>query len=274
VVEESKIMAKLVLAAGVPHPPRLVFEMQQSPGKVRGAALMSQVREQVEKAEPDLIIEVDSDHFVNFFYNNLPSFCIGMAEEAQGPQEDWCPMPRYTVRGHVPLAKALFQYGVHDKFDLAAAHELRLDHSLTVPLHFLNPEMRLPVVPIYTNGFASPLPLATRCVALGRMVRRFIEAWEGKERIALIASGCFAMDVGGPLRGWVDTEWAEAISKLLVSGQYQKLARQATEDRINAAGNNSGELLNWITVAGAVGKTKPLFLEGDEGNGYAVWKFE
>jgi len=118
-------MAKLVLAAGVPHPPRLVFEMQQSPGKVKGEALMKQVREQVDKAEPDLIIEVDSDHFVNFFYNNLPSFCIGMAEEAQGPQEDWCPMPRYTVRGHVPLAKALFKYGVHDKFDLAAAHELR-----------------------------------------------------------------------------------------------------------------------------------------------------
>jgi hypothetical protein len=267
-------MAKLVLAAGVPHPPRLVFEMQQSPGKMKGEALMKQVREQVDKAEPDLIIEVDSDHFVNFFYNNLPSFCIGMAEEAKGPQEDWCPMPRYTVRGHVPFAKALFQYGVHDKFDLAAAHELRLDHSLTVPLHFLNPEMRLPVVPIYTNGFASPLPLATRCVALGRMVRRFIDAWEGKERIALIASGCFAMDVGGPLRGWVDTEWAETISKLLARGQYQTLARRATEERINAAGNNSGELLNWITVAGAVGKTKPLFLESDDGNGYAVWKFD
>ena len=267
-------MAKLVLAAGVPHPPRLVFEMQQAPGKIRGEALMKQVREQVEKAEPHVIIEVDSDHFVNFFYNNLPSFCIGMAEEAQGPQEDWCPMPRYTVRGYVPFAKALYKYGVYDKFDLAVAHELRLDHSLTVPLHFLNPDMRLPVVPIYTNGFASPLPLATRCVALGRTVRRFIETWEGKERIALIASGCFAMDVGGPLRGWIDTEWAETISKLLVRGQYQTLARRATEERINAAGNNSGELLNWITVAGAVGKTKPLFLEGDEGNGYAVWKFE
>ena len=124
-------MAKLVLAAGVPHPPRLVFEMQQAPGKIRGELLMKQVREQVDKAEPDVIIEVDSDHFVNFFYNNLPSFCIGMAEEAQGPQEDWCPMPRYTVRGHVPFAKALYRYGVHDKFDLAAAHELRLDHSLT-----------------------------------------------------------------------------------------------------------------------------------------------
>src|SRR6266513_622388 len=156
-------MAKLVLAAGIPHPPRLVYEMTESPGKMRGEALMKQVRRCVDKAEPDLIIEVDSDHFVNFFYNNLPSFCIGMAEEAQGPQEDWCPMPRYTVRGHVPLAKALFKYGVHDKFDLAAAHELRLDHSLTVPLHFLNPGMRLPVVPIYTNGFASPWPSAVHC---------------------------------------------------------------------------------------------------------------
>ena len=110
------------------------------------------------------------------------------------------------------------KYGLHDKFDLAAAHELRLDHSLVVPLHFLNPSMELPVVPIYTNGFASPLPLATRCFSLGRMVRRFVEAWEGNERVALIASGCFAMDVGGPLRGWTDREWEETISGLLFKG--------------------------------------------------------
>ena len=174
-------MAKLVLAAGVPHPPRLVYEMAQAPGQTRGEALMKQVREQVEKAEPDLIIEVDSDHFVNFFYNNLPSFCVGMAEEAEGPQETWCPMPRYTVRGNVPLAKALFKYGVHNRFDLAAAHELRLDHSLVVPLHFLNPGMELPVVPIYTNGFASPLPLASRCLALGRMLRKFYRS-VGRQR--------------------------------------------------------------------------------------------
>ena len=33
-------MAKLVLAAGVPHPPRLVYEIAQAPGKMRGEALM------------------------------------------------------------------------------------------------------------------------------------------------------------------------------------------------------------------------------------------
>src|SRR5512145_3193192 len=110
-------MAKLVLAAGVPHPPRLVYEMAQAPGKVKGEALMKQVREQVEKAEPDVIIEVDSDHFVNFFFNNLPSFCVGMAEEAQGPQGTWCPLRRYVRKGHVPVGKALFECGVRDKFD-------------------------------------------------------------------------------------------------------------------------------------------------------------
>jgi hypothetical protein len=267
-------MAKLVLAAGVPHPPRLVRDIAETPGKTRGEALMKQVRQQIEKADPDVIIEVDSDHFVNFFYNNLPSFCIGMAEEAQGPQETWCPMPRYTVRGHVPMAKALHRYGVNAKFDLAAAHELRLDHSLVVPLHFLNPSMELPVVPIYTNGFASPLSPAPRCFSLGRMLRRFIDGWDGQERIALIASGCFAQDVGGPLRGWTDTEWVQTISGLLLEGKYQTLARRATEARIAAAGNNSGEILNWITVTGAVGNAKPLFLELDRDSAYTVWKLE
>jgi len=60
------------------------FRDAASAGQSEGEALMKQFARQVEKAEPDVIIEVDSDHFVNFFYNNLPSFCIGMAEEAQG----------------------------------------------------------------------------------------------------------------------------------------------------------------------------------------------
>src|SRR4030095_14253857 len=91
------------------------------------------------------------------FDMNRPAFSVGMAQEAEGPNETWCPMPRYTVRGHVPLAKALFKYGIKEKFDLAAAHELSLDHSLVVPLHFLNPGMKLPVVPIY------PMDSLRRC---------------------------------------------------------------------------------------------------------------
>ncbi len=235
---------------------------------------MKQVREQVEKAEPDLIIEVDSDHFVNFFYNNLPSFCIGMAEEAQGPQEDWCPMPRYTVRGHVPLAKALFKYGVHDKFDLAAAHELRLDHSLTVPLHFLNPDMRLAGRAdlhqrlCFAAAAGDPLRGAGPYGApLYRRVGRQRAHRADRQRLFRHGRWRSAARLGRYRVGGNDFEAAD-------QRPISNARAPATEERINAAGNNSGELLNWITVAGAVGKTKPLFLEGDEGNGYAVWKFE
>ena len=265
-------MAKLVLAAGVPHPPRLVYEIENLPGPHRAEDLMKVVRGYVERAEPDVIIEVDSDHFVSFFYNNLPTFCVGMAEEAEGPQESWCPMPRYVLKGHLKLAQGLLEYGVHSGFDLAAAHELRPDHSLMVPLHFLNPGMDLPVVPLYTNGFASPLPLATRCLALGRTLARFIDAWDGNERVAIIASGAFAGDVGGPVRGWTDADWVETISQHLQDGQYEALAKRATEERIFQAGNNSGEILNWMTVAGAVGDTRPEFVNVDDGSGFAVWQ--
>ena len=106
-----------------------------------------------------------------------------------------------TVRGHVPLAKALYKFGLHDKFDLASAHELRLDHSLVVPLHFLNPSMEVPVVPIYTNGFASPLPLATRflgpdgaalCPCMGR------QRASGADRQRLFRHGRRWAAPGGP----------------------------------------------------------------------------
>jgi protocatechuate 4,5-dioxygenase beta chain len=266
-------MAKLVLAAGVPHPPRLVYEIEHLPGPHRSADLMKVVRGYVEQAEPDVIIEVDSDHFVSFFYNNLPTFCVGLAEEAQGPQESWCPMPRYVIKGHPKLAQGLLKYGVKSNFDLAAAHELRPDHSLMVPLHFLNPGMELPVVPLYTNGFASPLPQATRCLELGRMLARFIEAWDGDERIALIASGALAGDVGGPVRGWTDQEWVDTIAAHLRDGALDALAQRATEERIAQAGNNSGEVLNWITVAGATNGKRPDLFEVDDGSGFAVWKF-
>jgi hypothetical protein len=45
-------MAKLVLAAGVPHPPRLVYEMAQSPGKCGRSADEAGARASG-KGEPD-----------------------------------------------------------------------------------------------------------------------------------------------------------------------------------------------------------------------------
>lgn len=183
-------------------------------------------------------------------------------------------MPRYTVKGDVPLAKSLHRFGLRSNFDLASAEELRLDHSIMVPLHFLNPGMEIPVVPFYINAFGAPTPSARRCFSVGRMVRKFVDQMEGNQRVAVIASGCFAMDVGGPLRGWTDTEWEGSIQGWLEQGKYETLARRATAERMQYAGNNSAELLNWIALSGTVGDARPLYVETDGGSGYAVWDLE
>ena len=267
-------MAKLVAIAGVPHRPNLPQEVAQSPGVTEAGARMADVRRHLEEAAPDAIIEIATDHFTNFGYDNMPSFCIGLMDEAPGPEPS-TNMPHYTVRGHPKMAQALLSYALKSNFDLSSTGELLLDHSIMVPLHFLTPSMDIPVVPLYTNGIAPPFPTASRCLALGRALRKFIGEWDGDRRVALVVSGSFALEVGGPKVGWTDQAWVDTVRGHLERGQYQALARKATYERMAAAGNASGELLNWITATGAASDVRPVYLETDQGgNGYGAWRLE
>ncbi len=151
---------------------------------------------------------------------------------------------------------------------------MSLDHSILVPLHFLTPRMHVPIVPVYIRGLAAPLPLARRCLALGRMVREFIDRWPGSERVAVLASGSFSLEVGGPRMGRTDHDWQATVVELLRADRIDELVRHATTDRMLSAGNVSGELLNWIALAGALGGGKPLFVEQQTGHAYAVWRPE
>ena len=267
-------MAKLVAAVGTPHGPMLPQQVAAAPGQLRSEALMKQVRQELERAEPDLVIVVASDHFTNFFYNNLPQFCVGAIEEAEGPSETYCVMPRREVKGQPDLAQGFLQYGLNANFDLAVTEELHLDHSVLVPLHFLVHSTRTPVVPLYVNGLAPPLPGARRCLGLGRTLRKFIDQWPGDQRVALLASGSISLEVGGPRVGTTDHRWVDTVTGLLERGDYPSLARRATGKRMAAAGNVSGELLCWITVTGAVGDVRPTFVEREEGAGFAAWDLE
>ncbi len=267
-------MAKLVMAVGVPHGPMIPWQVANEPGKHAAEALMNDVRQQLEAVEPDVIIETTSDHFSNFSFSHLSQFCLGIVDEAEGPVETYCPMPRKVLKGHPELGKALLTYGLRSGFDLAAAQELRLDHSVLVPLHFLTPDMNVPVVPLYTNGLVPPLPQTRRCYNLGRMIRRFIDDWDSNLRVAFVASGVFSLEIGGPNFGRVDEEWTTAVRSMLEGARHESLIRRATEPRMLAAGNVSGELLNWITMAGTLNGAKPVFMDTERGRGYAVWKLD
>ena len=180
-------------------------------------------------------------------------------------------MPRRQVKGDPDLAKGFLKYSLDSNFDLAFTEEMGLDHSVLVPLHFLVHDTDVPVVPLYVNALAPPLPSARRAYLLGQTLGRFIEAWPGDQRVALLASGSVSLEVGGPKVGTTDTKWVNTVTDLLEQGNYASILRRATERRMLAAGNVSGEFLCWITVCGALGATRPVFVEKDEGAAFGAW---
>ena len=51
-------------------------------------ANFSEMRRQIEASQPDALMVVAAEHFANFFMNNMPAYCVGMAQTYEGPIED------------------------------------------------------------------------------------------------------------------------------------------------------------------------------------------
>jgi protocatechuate 4,5-dioxygenase beta chain len=186
------------------------------------------------------------------------------------------------VRVDESLGGYLFSSGLEHGFDLARTQEFEVDHSILVPLHFLTPRMHIPIVPIFINGIVHPLPGAKRCYNLGQVVRAAVESWPNTARVAVLGSGSFSLDVGGPLSprgtysGVPDPEWARTVLGYLRDAKTDDLLDAATSSRLARGGNVAGEVLNWIAMLGVVGNRKPRFLEPQmqHGHAYGVWRWD
>jgi Catalytic LigB subunit of aromatic ring-opening dioxygenase. len=122
---------------------------------------------------------VGSDHFHQIWLDNMPQFLIGKAPFYDGNfynEEREFGLPRMFIPGHEELSGYLLREGIDAGFDLAFSNELRVDHSITCPLITLRPAADLPIVPVYTNIFAPPMPQPKRFVELGKTIRRLVEA--------------------------------------------------------------------------------------------------
>jgi protocatechuate 4,5-dioxygenase beta chain len=154
---------------------------------------------------------------------------------------------------------------------------------MLVPLHYITDGVKIPVVPIWVNAFVAPLPTAQRCYALGKALRGAIETMPGKLRVAVLGSGSFSLEIGGPKinpgkRNAVpDVEWSKHIHRRLQNAQIDELVEEATPQRMWQAGNIGGELLNWMVLLGAIGTHKPRYIadhDDKDGHAYAVWRWD
>ncbi len=273
-------MATFVGAFGVPHTPIFAQMVQAEGAGSETGRLFATLRQELDRVAPDAIVMFNTDHLNTFFLDNLPMLAVGVTDSFMGPNDEPPNLPMRAVPSHPGLAAHIRRCGIADGFDLALAQAFEVDHSFIVPLHFLTPGMTVPVVPVFINGHVTPLPSARRVHALGQSVRAAIEAFPGAERVAVVGSGSFSLEVFGPRIapgrnfGVPDPAWAERVHGFMRDGAIETLLSEATEDRMEAAGNVAGELLDWIAMLGAAGDGPASWIEPQAqfGHSYAMWR--
>ena len=274
-------MADIVAAFGVPHTPNFPALVAKQGSDCKTARLYAEVARHLREASPDVLVIYTDDHFNTFFFDNFPTFAVGIADQICGPN-DQTAMPSYRVAGEAALASHVHARAIAGGFDLSLVQEFEVDHSIMVPLHFLTPDMQIPIVPLFINGLAPPLPSAQRCLALGRAVGDAIADWPANKRVAVVGSGSFSLEIGGPKiplgerAGTPDPQWARHVQDHLEHGRVDDLVEESTPARLAQAGNIGGELLNWIAMLGVVGDRKPNFIapEIEHGHAYAAWRLD
>ena len=102
-------------------------------------------------------------------------------------------------------------------------------------------------------------------------------------KVAIVASGSLALEVGGPrmhagsgIFGTPDPDWFKRIHRHMERAEIEELLESATSGQLAKAGSVGGELLNWISLLGAMGPRRPVFLETEQdlGLGYAAWRWD
>jgi len=258
-------VAQLVGIFGITHNPFLPGLIQsdpEDPAIVNIVRDYGRMRERLRTLRPDLLIMVASDHLNEWFNDNMPAFLVGKAASANGPyphEERERGLARYRARVDVPAARSILQQGLALGVDFSFSDEFLMDHAFTVPLNFLRPEMDLPIVPIWTNVMAPPLPPAERFYAVGRALRSIVERLDRVERVAVLTSGHLALDVGGPMphTDSADRAFDTRMMALIRKGEVATILREASYDRLSAVGNATPGFLNYVLILGVANGAPP-----------------
>ena len=131
-------MAKLVGVFASSHAPLIIRGWKDVSEKNQKSLSqsMTELGGRIKAAKPDVLIEIAPDHWVNFFINNLPSICVGMGEEHDGPAEPWMKdCPYKTIKGHPKLAHHIVETALERDFEPSMSHHLTLDHGNELLAH-------------------------------------------------------------------------------------------------------------------------------------------
>lgn len=247
----------MIVAATV-HFPYMTAWPERASSEDQAATLAGfmRIRDAFRQAMVDTIITFTSEHIVNLQPRMAPAFTIGVGELHHAFPEPQFKLEPITRRGDPELAQTLVRGLYAAGFDPAHASELRLDHGTTLPLAQLNIGTDVAIVPIIINSIFAPLPTLQRCRDLGSTVAAIVAQSGLKRRVGLLATGGLSHTVGAIGMQRNDPQLDSAFLAALVDGNLD--AACGFDDRtLDAAGNGTHEIRNWIAAASAAVPRRP-----------------
>lgn len=242
----------LVFAGVCSHAPGITGRSERADPALRGPlyAAFHAMGEELRAAQPDAVIVIAAEHFANFFMNNMPAYALGMADSYNGPIEEpgWLRIPRRVVRGNAKLSRNIIRE-VQQTVDVAYAEEWRFDHGIMVPLHFLDPENTLTVIPANINCQGPPLTPLRRAWAFGEALRRAADAVP--ERIAVIGTGGISHWPATPDSGTINEAWDRHFLNQWTGQDETGMLSYSDEETYRDAGQGGFEIRTFIAAAAA-----------------------
>jgi protocatechuate 4,5-dioxygenase beta chain len=213
------------------------------------------VREWLRRLAPDIAIVVYNDHGADFMFDKYPTFAIGAADRYGIADEGFGTRPLPAVPGDADFSWHLCEALVYDEFDLTVCQELRVEHGFLVPMNlcFEHTQQGWPIatVPLQVNVLQHPLPTGTRCLKLGRAIRRAVEAYDRDLKVIIMGTGGMSHQLQGKRFGFMDEAFDQEFLDR-IERDPEGLATMTHQELMERAGAEAVELIMWLVMRGAM----------------------
>lgn len=253
--------------------------------------VISNARQRIAAFAPDLIILFSPDHYNGFFYDVMPSFCIGTVAHAIGDFGTLAGPLLVPQALAESCAAAVLERGI----DSAVSYRMQLDHGAAQPLQFLIGGLqKIPVIPVFINSVATPLPSFQRARLLGEAIGQWARLLD--KRVLFLGSGGLSHQPPVPELAKVDglmadrlkgsgrhlpadereartqrvinaaktfsqdqnslhplnPEWDQYFLSVLEAGDLQALDRVINQELSDRAGKSTHEIKTWVAAFAAL----------------------
>lgn len=187
-------------------------------------AVLGRAAARVRAFDPELVILFSPDHYNGFFYDLMPAFCIGVEARSIGDFK--------SAAGDLPVPSALAldlaDHLMGASFDVAISYRMEVDHGFAYPLEALYGRGVLdlyPVVPIFINSVAPPMPSPQRTRLFGEAVGRWAAGLD--KRVLIVGSGGISHEPPVPQIATAEGEVRERLIAWRNPSQESRYARQS-----------------------------------------------